>query len=266
MLVDAYSNVSGGIDAVVWILFGPVLWGIVFWFIWQMVRHRKSKSTPETETDMKSEKRASGGLTSSTAPAEKEWKLPRYSSGYLKNSGWYADPSGKFEKRYFNGMEWTDEVLAPDGPGDHSATNAPSGNTVSQMQVWRLPRNADGSLQSPGYYWDPSGRYKKRYFDGESWTQNVLPRKDSPDVQLTTDSPLIGHSDHTSLSKSAITIQVDSSKSAVFEAHDATPTDAKVTPTNVAQDLQTLADLYERGLLSHPQYEAAKTQILNQEF
>ncbi len=266
MVSDTYSDVSGSIDALIWIIFGPLLWGTVFWLIYRAVKKRKmqDENTPRTNannTFIKSELNTNISLL---APINKDWDTPRYSSGYLRNAGWYADPSGKFKKRYFNGKEWTDEVLSTNSPREDNTTNALSRNTVSQMQDWRLPLNADGSLKSSGYYWDPSGRFKKRYFDGKSWTQNVLPRKDSPDIQLTTDGSSINQSDNTSLNKNTIPNNVDSSEFAIFKARDTGISDTETIPTNVAQDLQTLADLYERGLLSNQQYEAAKNQILNQ--
>lgn len=111
VLVDSYSNASGSIDAILWVLFVPVLWGVVAWFIWRVIRNRKTRPTQKSENNAPTDVKVSGGLTTSTAPVRDGWELPRYSSGYLKNPGWYTDPSGLFYQRYFDGNKWTDGVL-----------------------------------------------------------------------------------------------------------------------------------------------------------
>ena len=38
------------------------------------------------------------------------WAIPRHSSGYTKNQGWYQDPSGSYTRRFFDGSKWTTQV------------------------------------------------------------------------------------------------------------------------------------------------------------
>lgn len=63
-------------------------------------------------------------------------------TGEVPPAGWYPDPSGEYETRYWDGSSWTAHV-----------TGTPA-----------------------AWYPDPSGDYDKRYWDGTSWTEHVVPR------------------------------------------------------------------------------------------
>lgn len=57
--------------------------------------------------------------------------------------GWYPDPSGEHEQRFWDGAAWTDKV-------------------------------AESGIQSAsGWYPDPSGEHGLRYWDGSTWTNRV---------------------------------------------------------------------------------------------
>ena len=65
--------------------------------------------------------------------------------------GWYADPSGHFDHRYWDGGAWTEHVSNAGVP-----TTAP--------------------VTPPDWYPDPTGRFHWRYWTGHEWTEHVEPR------------------------------------------------------------------------------------------
>jgi hypothetical protein len=73
--------------------------------------------------------------------------------------GWYADPSGHFDHRYWDGASWTEHV---------STAGQPSTAPVTP----------------PDWYPDPTGEFHWRYWTGHAWTEHV-----SRDGQLFLDPP-----------------------------------------------------------------------------
>jgi hypothetical protein len=76
--------------------------------------------------------------------------------------GWYADPGGRFDHRYWDGTAWTEHVSQAG-----VASTAPT-----------VPAD---------WYPDPTGRFHWRYWTGQEWTEHV-----SRDQQLFVD-PLEGN-------------------------------------------------------------------------
>jgi hypothetical protein len=62
--------------------------------------------------------------------------------------GWYADPSGRFEHRYWDGSAWT----------EHVSRDGVSGTAPVVPADW---------------YPDPTGRFHWRYWTGSEWTEHV---------------------------------------------------------------------------------------------
>jgi len=50
------------------------------------------------------------GASTSAESAAKSTSTPSTSSSSAAPAGWYADPSGRFELRYWNGDKWTEHV------------------------------------------------------------------------------------------------------------------------------------------------------------
>jgi hypothetical protein len=73
--------------------------------------------------------------------------------------GWYADPSGRYEHRYWDGVGWTEHVSR--------------GGVASTAPV--VPAD---------WYPDPTGRFHWRYWTGHEWTEHV-----SRDQELFLDPP-----------------------------------------------------------------------------
>jgi hypothetical protein len=73
--------------------------------------------------------------------------------------GWYADPSGRYDHRYWDGTAWTEHVSR--------------GGVTDTAPV--VPAD---------WYPDPTGRFHWRYWTGREWTEHV-----SRDEQLFLDPP-----------------------------------------------------------------------------
>ncbi|MBL6634787.1 MAG: DUF2510 domain-containing protein [Ilumatobacteraceae bacterium] len=50
------------------------------------------------------------GASTSAESAAESASTPSTSSSSAAPAGWYADPSGRFELRYWNGDKWTEHV------------------------------------------------------------------------------------------------------------------------------------------------------------
>jgi hypothetical protein len=62
--------------------------------------------------------------------------------------GWYADPGGRYDHRYWDGVAWTEHVSTAGEP-----TTAP--------------------VTPPDWYPDPTGTFHWRYWTGHAWTEHV---------------------------------------------------------------------------------------------
>ena len=81
--------------------------------------------------------------------------------------GWYPDPSGRHSARWWDGQTWTNDVRDQPPPTPAQAgqpTEGPSGQPGS---------DAGQRGPTPGWYPDPSGRHSARWWDGQTWTNDV---------------------------------------------------------------------------------------------
>jgi hypothetical protein len=83
------------------------------------------------------------------------------SAGPLDAPGWYPDPGGRYEYRYWDGATWTEHVS-------------------------RYGMSSTAPVVPADWYPDPTGRFHWRYWTGEEWTEHV-----SRDQELFVD-PLSG--------------------------------------------------------------------------
>ena len=79
-----------------------------------------------------------------TRPAPRQYHAPTTADG----PGWYDDPAGQFDHRYWDGSEWTEHVSRAG-----VASTAP--------------------VTPPDWYPDPTGRFHWRYWTGTEWTEHV---------------------------------------------------------------------------------------------
>ncbi len=70
--------------------------------------------------------------------------------------GWFADPFGRLQFRYFDGTNFLDQNNAP---------------MIAPVQVAAAPRTTPA-----GWYPDPTVPTVQRYWDGRQWTDHTAPR------------------------------------------------------------------------------------------
>ena len=116
-------------------------------------------------------------------------------SGGPKEQGWYPDPWGTEDERWFDGGSWTQSVRHPGGlntpPEPFGAPAAPS---VAQVPPAPAAPSAPESPPAagmpatapPGWHPDPWAAASLRYWDGNQWTGHVagLPGGPNSTVRL----------------------------------------------------------------------------------
>jgi hypothetical protein len=120
VLSDAYNNVSGTIDALVYI----VIYGCIGGLIWLGFKTLNKSSNSQKRNTPTANKGAEAVREISTPNSLEDLELPFAKNGYLKDAGWYEDPMGKFSKRYFAGARWTSRVMDASGV-EMDETNLP---------------------------------------------------------------------------------------------------------------------------------------------
>jgi hypothetical protein len=120
VLSDAYNNVSGTIDALVYV----VTYGCIGGLIWLGFRTLNKSSKTQKRNIPTANKGAEAVRKISTPNSLEDLELPFAKNGYLKDAGWYEDPMGKFSKRYFAGARWTSRVMDASGV-EMDETNLP---------------------------------------------------------------------------------------------------------------------------------------------
>ncbi len=114
-------------------------------------------------------------------------------SGPTRAPGWYPDPWGTGEERYFDGVAWARSTRRPgdlgapvptstvptDGPADAPAAGPATGfDAPAVAPPAAPPAPASAPEAAPhavpeGWYRDPWGAAEYRYWDGREWTGHV---------------------------------------------------------------------------------------------
>ena len=91
--------------------------------------------------------------------------------------GWYPDPAGRHEVRYWDGSRWTERVADNGVETTESATTdvlEVAADAIVAEPVGAEPIVPDVPPSwAPDWYPDPTGRHEVRYFDGMTWTEHV---------------------------------------------------------------------------------------------
>lgn len=82
--------------------------------------------------------------------------------------GWHLDPLRQRRFRFYDGQRWTREVT--DDPA--LRISALVGDTNADLQR-RLEALAPPGDRAASWHIDPLGTYRFRYYDGETWTEEV---------------------------------------------------------------------------------------------
>jgi hypothetical protein len=114
-------------------------------------------------------------------------------SGSTREQGWYPDPWGTEDERWFDGTAWTRSVRHPGGLNTPPEVDAPdlavpaapgTGIPVLPSAPADTPPAPAGA--PPGWHPDPWAAASLRYWDGTQWTGHVagLPGGPSPALRL----------------------------------------------------------------------------------
>jgi hypothetical protein len=86
--------------------------------------------------------------SSDPAPTERPIARQFSAPGTADGPGWYADPSGHYDHRYWDGHTWTEHVS-------------------------RAGVTSTAPVVPADWYPDPTGRFHWRYWTGQEWTEHV---------------------------------------------------------------------------------------------
>lgn len=102
---------------------------------------------------------------------------------------WHADPARRHRARWHDGTRWTDWVSDggdpfrdPLDPAATAPSHAPAGTAsaqstqpaqTAQTAQPAQPTQAAQTTHTPGWFNDPTRRYRGRYYDGRQWTDWV---------------------------------------------------------------------------------------------
>jgi Domain of unknown function (DUF4328)/Protein of unknown function (DUF2510)/Domain of unknown function (DUF202) len=113
-------------------------------------------------------------------------------SGEGRDVGWYPDPWGTDDERYFDGSAWTRSTRHPGGletpPDPDSAaplSTAPAPPAITPTAPPSTPVTATPGVP-PGWHPDPWAAAALRYWDGRQWTGHVsgMPGEPAPTLRL----------------------------------------------------------------------------------
>ena len=99
------------------------------------------------------------------------------SGGTPINPGWFPDPTGRHQHRYWDGGDWTDSVAdqgitAHDAP-TFSPPTQPAPVAEPAQRGSTTVMNRDTATMRPGWYPDPTGPYQYRRWDGSGWRESI---------------------------------------------------------------------------------------------
>jgi hypothetical protein len=85
-------------------------------------------------------------------------------------AGWYPDPNGVYQHRYWDGRGWTEHVSTNGVSGTAPVVPASVAAPVETAPAETAP--AETAIAAD-WYPDPSGRHQWRFWGGDAWTPHV---------------------------------------------------------------------------------------------
>lgn len=176
LAVEVVTGALAADDARIWIAAARAVQAVAAllgaWIVWDVTR----RQALQHEVDPAPVRGASGpaGAAGGVGPRPAQ-PIVRGPNG-LPVPGWYGDPSGAYEFRYWDGVGWTEHVSR-----GGVATIAPVAATVPAV-----PASAP---IAPEWFPDPSGRHQWRFWGGDHWTPHVSDDGVHSDDALTEPAP-----------------------------------------------------------------------------
>ena len=132
----------------------------------ETVRRPRDEAAPTTKPSEERPIAATGAAPSAppnAQPAGGARSLPGQSS---QAPWWHADPSQRYDLRYWDGAEWTSHVMKAGVQSVDPPTAMPTGAAAT-------PTKPPANSPPPGWHADPAQRHELRYWDGTDWTEHV---------------------------------------------------------------------------------------------
>ncbi|MGU3652520.1 DUF2510 domain-containing protein [Mycolicibacterium sp. A43C] len=79
----------------------------------------------------------------------------------MGSAGWFPDPSNAARQRYYDGTQWTEHY--------HYSTNP---TPLSAAKPQKPAAEVPSTTPPAGWYSDPDGQIRRRYWDGYQWTNH----------------------------------------------------------------------------------------------
>lgn len=151
----------------------PVVWGAIHvallpigWLIYS------AASRTTRVADFSLTHRSNTAIADTAEEREKlrriQFELPLLRPPQPASRGWHPDPLHQRPFRFFDGKQWTRDVI--DDPERKAATAVGDPHADLRRRLRALPPPAD---PTPSWHVDPLGHGHYRYFDGWAWTDKV---------------------------------------------------------------------------------------------
>lgn len=188
-------------------------------------------------------------------------KLPELlapENGSMTN-GWFSDPLKRWSSRFNQGqggeVGWTNRVLDDSGQEhlDDLTTPVLKDADLHHPVDQQKPSKITSFSRGAGWFQDPSGFFKTRYWSGRSWTLDV---RDEFDNQIRWESiqpPSAAQLKLLATEKMGAQNYLQTSKTTL----DQIDADSK------EKRLDKIVSLYEKGLISRSEFEAIKQEIFS---
>lgn len=184
---------------------------------------------------------------------------PLASENGSMTNGWFSDPLKRWSSRFNQGkggeVEWTNRVLDDSGQEHLDDLTTPELKDTDLLHPvdQQKPSKITSFSRGAGWFPDPSGFFKTRYWSGRSWTLDV---RDEFDNQIRWES-----------------IQPPSAAQLKFLATEKidAQNDLQTSKTTLKQidgdskekRLDKIVSLYEKGLISRSEFETIKQEIFS---
>lgn len=188
-------------------------------------------------------------------------KLPELlvsENGSMTN-GWFGDPLKRWSSRFNQGqvgeVGWTNRVLDDSGQEHLDDLTTPELKDADLLHSvnQQKPSKITFFSRRAGWFQDPSGFFKTRYWSGRSWTLDVRDEFDNQTRWESIQPPSAAQL------KLLLTENMDTRK----DLHSSKTSMNRIDSDSREIRLDKIAALYEKGLISRSEFETIKQEIFS---